>query len=450
MERQSGFGRRTFLKNVALGAAGTGVVGSVAAAVTEPSVARADIDEAAGSASDGGAPMTLEELNAFRQRLVDAQTDYICADGTVIPAVYVKLRALINSYGFGIGSEVGDHAFDEFVYLFTEDEAQAYLEMPYGVQFSATDFALKSGRDEDECLALCEDLASRALLFRVRRGGVPYFNQIAMAYGLWEWRCCGDDSLEWAEAHNAVWGADSADNKMGTLSPFYYSIPASHDVVADETVYPYDDYLKIVERNTVFGVAPCQCQKLFTTLGTLETDVELERCLVFGENAEYCIANGFAREITKDEALAIMERCRDEGMVFHTVWTKEPDVICNCPKGVCGILTTYEALGDAMGEYNTCANLSHYDLVYDKDSCIKCGMCMERCPVECISMDEDGYPVRNMACVRCGQCGIVCPQGARTLALRDLAEVPELSSSLLDDYNLKAEYRVRTGMLAIG
>ena len=145
MERQSGFDRRTFLKNVALGAAGTGVVGSVAAAVTEPSVARADIDEAAGSTSDGETPMTLEELNAFRQQLVDAQTDYTCADGTVIPAVYVKLRALVNSYSFGIGSEVNDHAFDEFVYLFTEDEAQAYLEMPYGVQFSAADFALKSG-----------------------------------------------------------------------------------------------------------------------------------------------------------------------------------------------------------------------------------------------------------------------------------------------------------------
>lgn len=447
MEDRSSFDRRAFLETAAIGA-GAGLLASLLSGMTA-GTAHADISKAAGSSTDG-ASLTLDELNEFRHQLVDAQTDYTRSDGTVIPAVYVKLRALINSYSFGIGSEVNDHCFDEFVYLFTEDEAQAYLEMPYGVRFTATDFALKSGRDESACLALCEDLASRALLFRTLRGGVPFFNHVAMAYGLWEYRICTDDSTEWAEAHNVVWGADAPDNKMGTDSPFYYSIPASHDVVADEQVYPYDDYLKIVERNSVFGVAPCQCQKLGETLGTIvDSPVEIERCLVFGENAEYCIANGFAREITREESLAILERCRDEGMVFHTVWTKEPDVICNCHRDICGILGTYRELGDAMGDYNTCDNLSHYDLVHDRDACIKCGMCMERCPVDCITMDDDGYPVRNKACVRCGQCGIACPVGARTLTLRDLSGVPELSSSLLDDYNLKAEYRVRTGMLTI-
>lgn len=43
--------------------------------------------------------MTLEELNERRQQLIDSKTeDYVCADGTVIPNVYVKLRSLLDTY----------------------------------------------------------------------------------------------------------------------------------------------------------------------------------------------------------------------------------------------------------------------------------------------------------------------------------------------------------------
>lgn len=53
-----------------------------------------------------------DELNRRRALYVDAQTDRVCEDGTVIPAVYVKVRALINSYGHGCGNECSDRGFD--------------------------------------------------------------------------------------------------------------------------------------------------------------------------------------------------------------------------------------------------------------------------------------------------------------------------------------------------
>ncbi len=456
------FDRRSFLKGAAIGAMGMMPMTSMIAYASEEKGNLADTAPEAEAAEQISMKnvktderMTLAELNDFRQRLVDAQTDYTCEDGSVVPAVYVKLRALMNSYGWGMGSAVHDHAFDEFVYLFSEDEAQAYLEMPFGVRFTATDFAVKSGRDEDECLALCEDLASRALLFKANHGGIPYFHHMAMAYGLWEYVICIDNSDEYANAHNAVWGEDAPQNKMGTETPFYYSIPSSRDVVVEDEVYPFDDWERIVERHSVFAVAPCQCQLIFSHGDSIfneqiqDTDVLLERCLLFGENAEFCIASGAARQITKEECREIMEYCRDEGMVFHTTWTKDPDVICNCHRDICGILSTYRELGDAMADFNTCENLSHYDFEYDKDVCIQCGLCMAQCPVECITMDDEGYPQRKASCVRCGQCGIVCPQGARKLSLRDLTNVTPLSDTMLDDYNLKADYRIRNGLLTI-
>lgn len=439
------FDRRSFLKGAIFSAAAFSPMMALTGC-SNPS--ESHIAEAAELKPEPGNEMTLEELNRFRAELVEKQTEYVCSDGTVIPAVYVKLRALMNTYSFGFGSEVHDHAFDEFIYLFDEDEAQAYLEMPYGVEFSATDFAIKSGRNEDECLALCEDLASRALLRRIRRGGVSYFHHLAMAYGMWEYRVCGDDSMDYVDAHKVVWGDDVAANKMGSYTPFYYTVPVHHDVVVDDEIYAYDDYKKIIERNTVFGIAPCQCQKIFTATGDIPpSDVLLDRCIVLGVNAEYCIENGFARAATKEEILELIQYCVDEGMVVEKVWTKEPEVLCMCHKNICGILAAYQALGDDFTKFNTFGRISHYQISLDKEKCDQCGACVDRCPVFAISINDEGYPSTKASCVSCGQCGYACPQDARVLSMKTLEGFPDLSENLLDDYNVKAMYRATHNMI---
>ncbi|WP_297436315.1 ATP-binding protein [Thermococcus sp.] len=43
-------------------------------------------------------------------------------------------------------------------------------------------------------------------------------------------------------------------------------------------------------------------------------------------------------------------------------------------------------------------------------SCIKCGICMERCPYGCIYIDDEGnYVVNELTCEGCNVCGLVCP-----------------------------------------
>ncbi len=120
---------------------------------------------------------------------------------------------------------------------------------------------------------------------------------------------------------------------------------------------------------------------------------------------------------------------------------REPEIICSCHGDCCDILSSYVALGnDGMAMMNSTPYLSHYNLVVDHDACIKCGACVERCPLFAITMTEDG-PQVNLQCVRCGQCATVCPVGARKLVHReDSAELPD---DMLQDYNLKAAYRLQ-------
>lgn len=458
---ESGFNRREFLKGAILGVAGMMVVPATfgvagcssedsGGTATDPAKQVAALGDSSEKLVSGdfvapGTEMTLDELNEKRREYVGAQTEYVCEDGTIIPEIYVKLRALMNSYSFGFGSELHDHCFDEFIYLFSEEEAQAYLEMPYGIEFTATDFAVQASRNEDDCIKLCENLAQRCLLRRVHRGGVSYYHHMAMAYGMWEYIACGDYEPKYTEVHSVVWGNDVAANKLGSYTPFYYTVPVNRDIVTDENLYPYDDWERIIERNTVFGICPCQCQRL--GLGSVpDSDVLLERCVVLGSNAEYAISTGGAREATKEEIIEHIRSCVDEGMVIEKVWTKEPEVICLCHKDVCGIQSAYQALGDDFAQFNTHGYISHYQLDYDKDNCIGCGTCMGRCPAKAITM-QDGHPVVNASCQSCGQCALVCPQGVRTLSMKDLSKFPDLSENLLDDYNVKAMFRFAHDMI---
>jgi len=424
----------------------------------------------------GSMPMKLADLNAMRQAHIDACTDYVKADGTVVPAVYVKLRALTEGYGFGVGPTVSDTSFDFFMAYWTPEEAQAMLEMPMGVAFTAGEFAQKSGRDEADCEALCYDLSVRGLLMRWTRAGVHYYHHVAYAHGLWEYGLLAEerkdanaehfhalDTLqEWVELHktedlvNAHVRADLHSTVLTDArayaceTPFYFPIPVDKEVVADPAILPLDDWRKIIERHEVISVATCQCR----LRRVLQDDVidgcdhPMETCMAFGEEAEYYIENGCGRQISKEEAIAILERNVELGMVIQSAYSKASEVICSCHGDCCDILSGYVALGDAAPAVyaNTWEQISHYNLVVDHEACIKCGTCVPRCPVLAISMGEDQIEVAGN-CIRCGQCGLVCPVGARKLYQKET--FPEMPQDMLEDYNLKAAVRYIDGQVLI-
>ena len=60
--------------------------------------------------------------------------------------------------------------------------------------------------------------------------------------------------------------------------------------------------------------------------------------------------------------------------------------------------------------------------VFDFSLCVSCSVCVQECPISCISLDEAGerdgrnlYPAVNDKCTGCGICERACPMSAVAL-----------------------------------
>ena len=422
-----------------------------------------DSEFAASLGKRGGAKMSLEELNYLRRQYIDATGPWTCADGSVVPEAYTKLRALFKTYSFGLGWDTTDDCFDFFKANFSEDEAWAYLDMPMGVTFTAYEYAQASGRDEKFCEELCDALYKRGLLYRTVRAGVANYNQVAVMHGMIEYNLDRFNDVPYFLTFVPVRTEGWMQDMMDSGTPFYRSLPIEAEVVGEGKILPLDDWREIIDRNDILAVSPCQCRRPPLVLsGENPPDTgdpalvnydsptcghKLETCITTGEEAQYYLDKGIARPITKAEAVSIIEQSIDQGMVPQSMYTRDSEVICNCHSDCCAVLSTYLAMGPDYCATASCyPNVSDYNLTYDVDKCVGCGSCVKRCPMTAITMGEDGKPVTNAMCIRCGQCVKACPADARMLVVKAEEDRPFVPKTLLDGYNTLAAYRFERGM----
>jgi NAD-dependent dihydropyrimidine dehydrogenase PreA subunit len=194
------------------------------------------------------------------------------------------------------------------------------------------------------------------------------------------------------------------------------NIIVNEAIDAVEQVLPARTVEEIIGKFDDIAVGHCFCRNYNRVLGhDCEIHAPSEVCFTFGKSARHTINQGFARRVDRQEALNIMRDAEEAGLVhkaFHngSNISKEENSICNCCKDCCDTFTLWRNGAAPM------VNATYYLSVIHEDRCTGCGICVERCPVDAIVLDDRGIAVREEKyCIGCGICARLCPADAISL-----------------------------------
>lgn len=235
------------------------------------------------------------------------------------------------------------------------------------------------------------------------------------------------DPMRQAAAHwmNAM--IESGGKTIPTRTPYYRVVPVEptlpeaprHEVIRvgekiedPRRVLPFDVVSQIVRNEHVIAVADCYCRRTKIIMGE-GCNHPTETCIYFNELASLQVSAGRARPIDAEEALQILKMAADAGLV-HSVSNCEGRIscICNCCIHACGIMKSM-----AMGGRNA-GDVSRYIITYNEETCEKCGVCVEVCPMSALSLNGS-VSVDASRCIGCGVCAYQCPTLSLTLTWRE-------------------------------
>jgi Pyruvate/2-oxoacid:ferredoxin oxidoreductase delta subunit len=167
------------------------------------------------------------------------------------------------------------------------------------------------------------------------------------------------------------------------------------------------DVKDLIEKFDEIAVGHCFCRQHKDTEGRSckQTDLR-ETCFTFGKSARFTTENGFMRLIDKKEALEILLKSEEDGLVhkaYHPNFdiSKEETSVCNCCKDCCG------------NSFRIVVNVSSYLSRVDPGLCTGCETCAIRCHTEAIKLGDDNVShVDESRCIGCGVCAYFCPSEA--------------------------------------
>ena len=200
-------------------------------------------------------------------------------------------------------------------------------------------------------------------------------------------------------------------------------IPMDLEIPDGRQVLPIDRASEMLGRCRRFAVMPCVCRTMEDNKHTRRCDYPVaDVCITFDEAADSAISSGIGREVTREEALSIIRRCRDLGMSQIISNAAHPLALCNCCKCCCLCMRTLQRYEDVV-----CGPARFEVDVARRDACIGCGRCAMLCPMEAVCVENGKVQVRPAKCVGCGVCVSQCPKGVLRLRIKGGApeELPQ-------------------------
>ncbi len=167
----------------------------------------------------------------------------------------------------------------------------------------------------DETARRLEEMFKKGLVFGVhRKDKPPLYMAEQFVIGFWEGQVNNLDReliRDMEEYHSAYF-----DKSSWWVVPQLRTIPVGKSISANTEVMPYERAEELIRGHKTFAVANCICRQEKRLMGEGCGKSE-ESCLSFGGAAKTFVRSGRAREIGMEEALAILHRAEEVGLVLQ-------------------------------------------------------------------------------------------------------------------------------------
>ncbi len=324
-------------------------------------------------------------------------------------SVYIKLAKHLNNTPGGFPPTESGVEIRILKRLFTEEEAELALSlvmMPEPVSIIAE----RAGQSVEKIEPILKKMVEKGLALHSARDGLDYYMTAQFVIGIWEYQVNRLDKELIKDFNEYVPFLMKEQGKVKTKQ--LRVIPVSQSINAEMKVMGYEEAETIIRSQSKIVVAPCICRKEHNMMGK-GCGRMIESCLVFGGGAYFYEERGVGRTITSDEAIDILHKGIEQGLVLQPGNSKKPMNICMCCSCCCQILSNIKK-SDSPSEF---VNSSYFSKV-NEDTCIACGNCEEKCPMDAITIEDTAF-VNIDRCIGCGLCVAACENGSITLFPKD-------------------------------
>lgn len=341
-------------------------------------------------------------------------------------AVYERLRDRLDQFPQGFPMSKSGVELKILEDLFTPGEAETALYLrPYPQLEPVPAIAQREGKEEKELGDTLYSMSKKGLIMRFRASETElYYCLMPWVIGIFEYQVNNltKDRIRLFDQYSEEAGVQAlreAPTRFGLRV-----IPIEKEITGMTTIHPYERISQIIDTNTEFAVADCICRKERAIMGDGCGRLQ-EACMMFGPAASYYIENGIGRAISKEEAKNILLKAEEEGLVHCSTNTLGGHLfICNCCSCCCLLMKNITKYGNPK-----VITKSNYYAVNDVDRCNDCGICVDRCQVHAIRI-EDGVAIINKErCFGCGLCVTKCATGSLSLS----AKSPDEASPVFND-----------------